>query len=191
MATFSVPTLDQITDADARATLEQIQKQIGMIPNLYAFEASSPRTFQTNLAFAHAVEQANFSNREVQAIYLATSEANGCSYCLAAHTALAQMNGFTEAQTFDLRAGTFNDATVGDAPKLGVLTRLTRAFVQTQGRPDDALLDAFFDAGYTQAHFVDLVALISVKTFSNYLHNASDIPVDFPAAKPLPEAVAA
>ncbi|MEM6785226.1 MAG: carboxymuconolactone decarboxylase family protein [Bacteroidota bacterium] len=185
MATFSVPTLDQITDADARATLEQIQQQIGMIPNLYAFEASSPSTFLSNLAFAHAAENANFSNREVQAIYLATSEVNSCSYCLAAHTALAKMNGFTEAQTFDLRAGTIDD------PKLGVLTRLTRAFVETQGRPDDALLDAFFDVGYTQASFVDLVALISVKTFSNYLHNASDIPVDFPAAKPLPETVAA
>ncbi|MEM8557426.1 MAG: carboxymuconolactone decarboxylase family protein [Bacteroidota bacterium] len=191
MATFSVPTLDQITDAAARATLEQIQQQIGMIPNLYAFEASSPEAFQTNLAFAHAVEKARFSNREVQAIYLATSEVNACSYCLAAHTALAKMNGFTEAQTFDLRAGTLDDATLGDAPKLGVLTRLTRAFVETQGRPDAALLNAFFDAGYTQAHFVDLVALISIKTFSNYLHNASDIPVDFPAAKPLPETVTA
>ncbi|MEL7360466.1 MAG: carboxymuconolactone decarboxylase family protein [Bacteroidota bacterium] len=185
MATFSVPTLDQITDADARATLEQIQQQIGMVPNLYAFEASSPEAFQTNLAFAHAIEKARFTNREVQAVYLATSEVNACSYCLAAHTALAKMNGFTESQTFDLRAGTIDD------PKLGVLTRLTRAFVETQGRPDTTLVDAFFDAGYTQAHFVDLVALISVKTLSNYLHNATDLPVDFPAAKALPEAIAA
>lgn len=183
MARYTVPTLDQVTHPEAKGTLEAIKGQIGMIPNLYAYEAHSPNAFLQNLAFAKAVESANFSNREAQAVYLATSEVNNCSYCLSAHTALAKMNGFTEDQTFELRAGTIDD------PKLGILTSLTRAFVETKGRPDQALLDRFFEVGYTEAHLVDLVGLISVKTLSNYLHNATQIPVDFPLAKPLPETV--
>ena len=185
MSRYTVPTLDQITDADARATLEAVEKQVGMVPNLYAYEAHSPQTFTTNLAFAHAVEAGTFSNKQIQAIYLATSEVNDCSYCLSAHTALAQMNGFSEDETFELRTGTIED------PTLSLLTRLTRSFVETKGRPDAALLDAFFDAGFDQKALVELVGLISIKTFSNYLHNATDIPVDFPAAKPVPAAVAA
>ena len=184
MSRYTVPTLDQITDDEARQTLEAIKGQVGMVPNLYAYEAHSPRTFTTNLAFAQALEGGSFTNRQVQAIYLATSEVNDCSYCLSAHTALAQMNGFSEDETFALRTGEIEDAT------LSVLTRLTRSFVETQGRPDAALLDAFFEAGFDQKALVELVGLISVKTFSNYLHNATDIPVDFPAAKPVPEAIA-
>ncbi|MEM1043182.1 MAG: carboxymuconolactone decarboxylase family protein [Bacteroidota bacterium] len=185
MPHYTVPTLDDVADADARDTLAQIEQQLGTLPNLYAYEAHSPKTFLAGLGLSHAAEHANFSNREAQAVYLATSEVNSCTYCLAAHTALAQMNGFSEDETFGLRAGTTSD------PKLRALTQLTRAFVETKGRPGEALLDAFFDAGYTQAHLVDLTGLIAVKTFSNYLHNATDIPVDFPEAKPLPAAVLA
>ena len=186
MSRYTVPTLDQITDDEARQTLEAIETQVGMVPNLYAYEAHSPQTFTTNLAFAHAVENGAFSNRQVQAVYLATSEVNDCSYCLSAHTALAQMNGFSEDETFALRTGEIAD------PTLSVLTRLARSFVETKGRPDPALVDAFFEAGFDQTALVELVGLISVKTFSNYLHNVTGIPVDFPEAKPVPaEAVAA
>ncbi len=180
MSRYTVPTLDDVNDTEARQTLETIKNQVGMLPNLYAYEAHSPKAFLHNLNFAHAVEKAHFSNREAQAIYLATSEVNGCTYCLSAHTALAKMNGFTEEETFGLRAGSIED------DRLRILTRLTRAFVETRGKPDASLVDAFFDAGFTQAHLVDLVGLISVKTFSNYLHNTTKIPVDFPEAKPLP-----
>ncbi|MEO0559449.1 MAG: carboxymuconolactone decarboxylase family protein [Bacteroidota bacterium] len=180
MAQFTVPILADVTDSDARQTLEGIQSKLGMLPNLYAFEAHAPQAFLSNLAFAQALESGSFSNRQVQAIYLAVSEVNDCSYCLSAHTALAKMNGFSEEETFDLRTGTIAD------PMLRTLTQLTRSFVETKGRPDAALLDAFFAAGFDQTAFVELVGLISVKTLSNYIHNAAQFPVDFPLAKPVP-----
>ena len=39
----------------------------------------------------------------MQAINLAVSQANECNYCLAAHTALGKMAGFSEEETLDLR----------------------------------------------------------------------------------------
>lgn len=180
MPAYTIPTPDEVHDPEARAALDAIKKQVGRIPNLYAYEAHSPRAFVTNLPFAQAVETAHFTAREAQAVYLAASEANECTYCLAAHTALAKRAGFTEEETLGLRVGASADA------RLAVLTRLTRRFVDTKGRPEPALLDAFFEAGYTQAHLVDLVGLISVKTFTTYLHNATGIAVDFPAARALP-----
>ena len=182
MSRFTVPTPADVADPEARQTLEGIQKQVGMLPNLYAFEAHAPQAFLTNLAFAHALEGGSFTARQVQAIYLAVSEVNACSYCLAAHTGLARMNGFSEDETFDLRTGEIADEA------LRAVTRLARALAETQGRPGAEALDAFFEAGFDQKAFIELVGLVSVKTFSNYLHNASQIPVDFPAAKPVPVA---
>ena len=51
----------------------------------------------------------SFPAKEKEAISLAVSETNGCGYCLSAHTALAQLAGFTNAETFGLREGTILD----------------------------------------------------------------------------------
>lgn len=182
MARFTLPTPTTAQPA-ARPVFEAIAAKLGVLPNLYAYQGHSPEALQTYLDFCHAVEHAHFSNREAQAVYLAVSEVNACTYCLAAHTAIGQMNGFSEDETFSLRAGTSADA------RLGALTRLARALVEAKGRPDAALVDAFFAAGYGEPHLVDLVGLVAAKTFMNYLHNLvgeEAVPVDFPAARPLP-----
>ncbi len=180
MATFNVPTRDQV-DAKAQGIFDNLKKQLGMVPNLYATIGSAGNILESYLGFSHTAEKSSFRNREVQAIYLAVSEVNGCSYCLSAHTTLGKMNGFSEEETFDLRAGTSSDT------KLRTLTQLARSFVETQGRPDAALVDAFFGLGYDQKAFVEFVALINAKQFANYIHNSMDFAIDFPVAKPLPE----
>ena len=40
--------------------------------------------------------------------------------------------------------------------------------------------DEFFEAGYTKANFVDVMIVIGDKITSNYLHNITQIPVDWP-----------
>lgn len=185
MKTFRVPSHNDVPTASQQA-LDGVKKGLGMIPNLYATIGYSGTALPAYLQFTHAFEGSKtFRNREIQAIYLAVSEANDCSYCLAAHTALGKMNGFTEEETFDLRTGTIADN------KLRVLTQLARSFVLNQGRPDQALVDNFFALGYDEAAFIEFVGLITVKLFSNYVHNSTNIPVDFPAAKPVPELEAA
>ena len=90
------------------------------------------------------------------------------------------MAGFNDEQILELRQATIADT------KLGAITRLTREIVQKQGRPDQRFVDDFFAAGFDNAALVDLIGLITVKLFSNYIHNLTQIPVDFPAAQPLP-----
>ena len=46
-------------------------------------------------------------------------------------------------------------------------------------------IEAFFAQGYTQAHLVDLILQVSDKSAMNYLHNLTQVPVDFPVAMPL------
>jgi len=47
------------------------------------------------------------------------------------------------------------------------------------------LIDNFFAAGYNEGSLVDLIMLIGDKTIMNYLHNLTEVPVDFPMAPAL------
>lgn len=184
MTRFTVPTRDQVSEGN-QVIFDALQSKLGMVPNLYATYAFSDVALKANLDYGDAFESSkNFRSKEIQAIYLAVSEANDCTYCLAAHTTLGKMAGFTEEETIALRAGTTKDA------KLKVLVDLTREITLSRGRPSAGNLQAFFEAGYTEAHLIDLIGLVAVKTFSNFVHNITKSPVDFPAAKPLSEVVA-
>jgi alkylhydroperoxidase family enzyme len=99
------------------------------------------------------------------------------------------MVGFTEDQILDIRGGT--------APfdaRLDALARLVRNVAIRRGHAEQAVLQAFFAAGWTEGNLVDVMLVIGDKTVSNYLHSSTQIPVDFPAAVALAharEAVAA
>ncbi|NUN99529.1 MAG: carboxymuconolactone decarboxylase family protein, partial [Saprospiraceae bacterium] len=110
---------------------------------------------------------------------------NGCRYCQSAHTVIGKMNGFTDDQVLEIRGGSasFN-------PKLDALVALAKEITATQGRPNSAVLQHFFDAGYSKGALVDVVLAIADKVVMNYVHNITQIPIDFPIAPEL-EAVAA
>ena len=89
------------------------------------------------------------------------------------------MNGFTEEQLLDIRHGKSADV------KLDVLVKLAASITKNKGNAERLLVDAFFEKGYTKENLVDLILLISDKTAMNYLHNLTQIPVDFPVATAL------
>ncbi len=180
MKTVTVPTHDQVSPAN-QALFDQLKKTLGFVPNLYATFAHSETALPTYLALQNARSSLSSKAREV--INLAVSEVNQCAYCLAAHTALGKMVGFTEQQIFDIRGGT--------APfdaRLDALARLVRNVAIKRGHADQAVLQAFFAAGWTEGNLVDVMLVIGDKTVSNYLHSTTEIPVDFPPAVSLAQA---
>ena len=119
MTKIQVPTRDQV-DAKSQAIFDQLKKQLGVVPNLYATIGYSSEALEAFLGFSGKAGKGTFSAKEIEAIKLAVSEANGCNYCLAAHTALAKMQGFTEEETLELRATTIQDE------RLNAVTTLAR-----------------------------------------------------------------
>lgn len=183
MTRFTVPTRDIVSEAN-QELFDTLQGKLGFVPNLYATFALSPNALGTYLALQSAKSSINAKAREV--VNLVVSQYNDCLYCLAAHTMLGRMNGFTDAQMIEIRKGTASfDA------KLDALARLARNLVETRGHADAAEMDAFFAAGWSQENLVDVIVTVGDKIISNYLHAATDIPVDFPAAPPLELAEAA
>ena len=72
--------------------------------------------------------------------------------------------------------------------RLDALARLVRNVALQRGHADDAVLQAFFEAGWNAGNLVDVMVVIGDKTVSNYLHSTTKIPVDFPAAVALTDA---
>lgn len=177
MKTVSVPSHEQVSPAN-QALFDNLTKALSFVPNLYATFAHSETALGTYLTLQNAKSSLNQKAREV--INLVVSQVNGCEYCLAAHTVVGKMVGFRDAQILEIRGGRASfDA------KLDALARLVRSIAKERGHSDPALLQAFFDAGWTEGNLVDAIVVIGDKTISNYLHATTRIPVDFPAAPAL------
>jgi AhpD family alkylhydroperoxidase len=177
MTTFTVPTRDQVSPAN-QALFDKLSKMLGFVPNLYATFALSETALANYLPFQGAKSSINGKAREV--VNLVTSQVNGCEYCLAAHTALGGMLGFTPEQIIEIRKG----GASFDA-KFDALAKLVKNIATERGHADPAVVDAFLAAGWTQENLVDAIVVIGDKVISNYLHSTTQIPVDFPAAPKL------
>ncbi|WES99503.1 carboxymuconolactone decarboxylase family protein [Chryseobacterium arthrosphaerae] len=70
---------------------------MGKIPNLYAtigYSSSALKSMlETETSLAH---DSSFIAKEREAVNLIVSQVSECDYCLAVHTTLAKIRGFTE-----------------------------------------------------------------------------------------------
>ena len=170
MTTFSVPTRDDVTP-DNQAIFDNLKKALGFVPNLYATFAHSPTALGTYRALQNAKSSLKPKEREV--INLVVSQVNDCEYCLAAHTALGKMLGFSDAQILEIRRGR-----ASFDPKLDGLTRFIREVAEKRGHVSAAATDAFLAAGWSQANLVDAIMVVGDKSISNYLHGTTKISPD-------------
>ncbi|MCI5082883.1 MAG: carboxymuconolactone decarboxylase family protein [Saprospiraceae bacterium] len=178
MANIKVPTRDQVNEK-SQAIFDNLKKQLGTVPNLYATIGYSSDTLENFLGFSAKAGKGSFSGKEIEAIKLAVSQVNECQYCLAAHTALGKMQGFTEAETQALRATTIEDE------RLRAITSLAQNIATNRGHAEAEAVEQFFAQGFDEKALIDLIATITAITFTNYVHGSTKVPVDFPAAKPL------
>lgn len=177
MSAFNVPTRNEVNPTN-QAIFDNLKKGLGFVPNLFATFAHSENALDNYLTYTNA--KTSLSNKQKEVVNLAVSQVNECKYCLAAHTAIAGMNGFSADQILELRGG---EASFDN--QLDALARLAKNITENRGATDDDVLENFFNAGFTKENLVDTIVLVGDKTISNYLHRTTEVPVDFPAAAPL------
>ena len=173
---FKVPTKNEVSETNQQI-FDNLNKALGFVPNLYATIAYSDNGLKRYLDYQNA--KTSLSNKEKEVVNLIVSQINRCVYCQSAHTVLGKMNGFDEDQIRDFRRGQ------SENPKLNALVQLAADLTENRGRASEEHLEAFFAQGYTREHLVDVILQISDKIAMNYLHNLTQIPVDFPLAENL------
>ncbi|MCC5914437.1 MAG: carboxymuconolactone decarboxylase family protein [Balneolaceae bacterium] len=180
MRPFDVPKREEVNEKNQQI-FDDLESKLGFVPNIYATYAYSEHALSRYLTFANA--KSSLNNKEKEVINLVTSQVNGCTYCQAAHTQLGKMNGFTEDQTVELRQGS-----AGFDSKFDALVKLAKEIAENRGRVSDEILQSFFNAGYNKANLIDVIVNVGEKAITNYLHNLTEIPIDFSEAPELAEA---
>lgn len=178
MNTIQVPQKDQV-DQKSAGIFDMLKQNLGMVPNLYATIGYSSDVLEGYLNYSNTVAGLSFSKKEGEAIKLAVSEVNNCQYCKAAHTALAQMNGFSELDTINIRSAQIEDQ------KLNTIIKTAQELAVKKGKISKESKTEFFALGYDNKAFIELIAMVNVVSFTNFVHNATEVPIDFPLAPAL------
>lgn len=159
----------------ARSMLETARSRLGFVPNMYANMAHSPGLLATYLAGYEAFRSdSGLTPAEQEVVFLTISRFHGCTYCVAAHSMIAdKISGVPADVLTAIRGG----VEIPDA-KLHALSEFTRILVESRGAPSPAQLSSFRAAGYGERQVLEIVLAIAVKVLSNYtnhlFHTATD-----------------
>jgi len=158
----------------SRALLQGAKDTLGFVPSLYAGLAESPAALGAYFDLSDRFSASGLSPTEQQVVALAVSVANGCRFCVAAHSTIARHMVKVDSATVDALR---HCQPIPDE-KLQALRRFVERVVRESGRVLGPELDAFLAAGYSPRQALDVVLGVSMKTLSNYANHLLQTPVD-------------
>ncbi|MEM9330937.1 MAG: carboxymuconolactone decarboxylase family protein, partial [Pseudomonadota bacterium] len=151
MVTFTKHTIDSAPE-EAKENLAYAEKAYGFLPNLYRNMAEAPTLFEGYLKLSEVFGNTSFSETERQIILMTNNRLNGCKYCMAAHTTIAQSHSVPDDVIEALR----NNTPISDE-KLEHLRQFAAIINETRGNPTEAELKTFLDAGYTKQNVLEIL----------------------------------
>jgi uncharacterized peroxidase-related enzyme len=159
----------------AKTILEETEKGLGFVPNMYAYFANSPALLKS---YTHSYtlfrQNTDFNGVEQEVVFLTISRENGCHYCVAAHSFVGDnMTNVPKDVTNAIRDNT----EIPDA-KLNALSEMTKALVIKHGNISEADVENFLAAGYSETQILDIILALSAKIISNYANHIFHTPVD-------------
>ena len=169
MTRIAPVNLEHTTDA-TRPMLEGVQKKIGFLPNVFRVLAIAPAVLASYLQNSAALGKTSLSATQKEAIFLATSQVNGCDYCLAAHTLFAAKAGLTDQEIRSARIG-----------QLDAYALLAQQIPESRGHLTSEQIAAARAAGINDAKIIEVIAHVASQTLTNYLNNVALTDIDFPA----------
>jgi uncharacterized peroxidase-related enzyme len=177
-----LPTPATIADAPeaSQPLLKAVEKQLGMVPNLFRTVATSPVALEGYLSLSGALAKGRLSAQTRERIALAVAEINGCGYCLAAHSYLGKnLAKLDEAEILANRHGTSSD------PKADAAVRFAASVVRQRGHVDGDEVRAVRLAGYDDAQIIEIILHVALNTWTNYVNSVAGTEIDFPVVATL------
>ncbi len=180
MTRLATPATIADAPAASQPLLQAVEKQLGLVPNLFRLIATSPAALEGYLSLSGALAKGTLPGPTRERIALAVAELNGCAYCLAAHSYIgAKMAKLDAAEIVANRRGQSND------PKADAAVRFAVSVVKARGHVSDDEVRAVKLAGYSDAQVVEIVLHVAMNTLTNYVNEVAQTIVDFPSAEAL------
>lgn len=169
----------QTADADprAKAILEGAHKALGTTPNLLATMGHSAAALQAYTGFGQAMSKASLDAGLREQIAVAIAGERSCGYCASAHTLMGQGTGVGLDELDRNLRGESSD------PRVQVALQFALTMINKQGWADNDDHAALRDAGFTDGEAIEIIALVAINTFSNYLNHFAQTEIDFPVVE--------
>lgn len=165
MVTFRFHTPENTTGS-TQELLSTIKKQYGFFPNLFGPMAESPVTVEAYLALNDFVSKTSFTPGQQQIALLEVSVENNCEFCSIAHRAIGKIKG-ASVQTLS-EIATYK---VISDPQDRALASFVQTVTKNRGRPAEAEVQAFLEAGFSIQQIFEVILIVSIKTLSNYANH--------------------
>ena len=92
-----MPRIAALSDAQlpegSRPMVDAVKAKLGMAPNIIRTLAHAPAALNAYLSMSQALAGGALSAAEREEVALAVAQANGCGYCLSAHSLMAKGAG--------------------------------------------------------------------------------------------------
>ncbi|WP_418275375.1 carboxymuconolactone decarboxylase family protein [Isoptericola jiangsuensis] len=163
---------------ESQELLAASKKNFGRIPGLHAVMAEAPGLLEGYQTLHRLFQDSTFDAEELTVVWQSINVEHSCHYCVPAHTAIAKGMGVDDEIIDALR-----DGTPLHEPRLEALRTFSLAMVRERGDVDDATVQAFLDAGFTQRQVLEVVLGIAQKVMSNYTNHLARTPIDEPNRK--------
>jgi uncharacterized peroxidase-related enzyme len=174
MANFAPVEPDTATGKTAEL-LAQVQKSLGLIPNMTKVMATSPALLQSYLALSGAVAGGALKPAVRERLAIATAQLNGCEYCLSAHTYIGANIARVDAAELDsARRAESDDAHVA------AMLELSNTIAENAGDVNDVELKAAREAGVSDEEIGEIVANLALNILTNYFNVLANVENDWP-----------
>jgi len=175
MPRLPTPASIEASPAAAQPLLHAVEKQLGVVPKLFRGVGNSPAALEGYLGLNGALGKGELEAATRERIALAVAEANGCDYCLSAHTYLGKnLAKLSEAEISANRNGSSSDS------KAAAAVRFAVKLVKARGHVADADVQAVKKAGYNDAQVIEIVLHVALNTLTNYVNEVAKTEIDFP-----------
>jgi uncharacterized peroxidase-related enzyme len=176
MSTFH-PVDPNTADADAKAAFDLVQSAFGGIPNLMKMLAIAPNVLKGIMAFNQEVTGGELETSLVEQVALLASGINQCEYCVAVHVHVGQQAGLSRDELICNLQGESSD------PKSQAVLNFTRAVVNNRGQVDPSLVNTLREQGLSDKAILEIVGVIGLYTFLNYVKHLTQPALDFPGVE--------
>ena len=157
----------------SKPALEQLQKAFGVLPNLPAVIANSPKLINSLVGLFGQVHSPGLSEAENQIVLLTDAVTNSSTYAVAFHTALALQQGISSEETTAIR-----ERRLPTDKRFAALSALAKGLIEKRGHLSEQELDSFIAAGFTKEQVLEVVTIVAASTITNYTGTIANLPLD-------------
>ena len=135
----------------------------------------NPAILESVLSLNAAITTNELSAKDVEQIALTVSSVNACNYCVATHVAVGSEMKIENPELIKNIQG------VSDNPKMDAILKFTKEATLNRGQvAPETIKKLTDDFGIKNATIIEILAVVGLYTFLNYLNHLTKPVIDFP-----------